>query len=184
MYKEIIESIKPELEKVVVFVQQKVSSLRTGRANPAIIENVLVDCFGSKMPLKQLGAISILDARKLRIQPWDKTYIEPIEKAILKETSGLSPLVDSEGLIINLPDISEDLRKEMTKTVGQIDDNAKKTIRKWRDDAWGKIQEQTREGLIREDDKFRAKDELQKVIDSYNEKIDQMVNNKKEELKG
>ncbi|MDD4358289.1 MAG: ribosome-recycling factor [Candidatus Pacebacteria bacterium] len=183
MYKQEIEKIKPEFEKALNYVVQKLMSIRTGRANPALIENTLIDVFGSKMPLKQLAAISVPDPRKLRVEPWDKSYIDPIRIAIETNTS-LSPAADSTGLWISMPELTEDVRKDMTRTVGQIDDAAKKTIRKYRDEVSSSIQKMQRDGLISEDDKFRAKDELQKVVDSYNVKVDELIINKKKELEG
>ncbi len=181
MYKEQIESIKPEFEKALNYVTQKLMSVRTGRANPALVENTLVDVFGSKMPLKQLAAISIAQPKKLRVEPWDKSYIEPIARAIQANTA-LSPVTDSNGVWISMPELTEDVRKDMIRTVGQIDDGAKKTIRKYRDETWSAIQKLEKEGQISEDNKFKAKDELQKVVDSYNQKIDELIKNKKKEL--
>ncbi|MDD3046458.1 MAG: ribosome-recycling factor [Candidatus Pacebacteria bacterium] len=181
MYKEQIENIKPEFEKAFNYVSQKLVSIKTGRANPALVENTLVDVYGSKMPIKQLASISVSGAKKLRVEPWDKSYIEPIARAIQANTA-LSPATDSTGVFITMPELTEDVRKDMIRTVGQIDDSAKKTIRKYRDEAWSNIQKMQKEGTISEDDKFRAKDELQKVVDSYNKKVDDLIINKKREL--
>lgn len=181
MIKEIIDSIKPELEKVIEYTKQKLGSIRTGRANPALIENVLVEMYGSKMPLKQIAAISVLDAKKIRVDPWDKSYIEAISSAIQNQSS-LSASSDSSGVFVNMPELSEEVRKDMVKAVGQIDDNAKKTIRKWRDEAWSKMQKYQKEGLISEDQKFKGKEDLQKMIDEYNKKADELIDNKKREL--
>ncbi|MFA7141935.1 MAG: ribosome-recycling factor [Candidatus Paceibacterota bacterium] len=181
MYKEQIELVKKEFEKALNYAHQKIMSVRTGRANPAFVENTLVDVFGSKMPIKQLASISILDPKKLRIEPWDKSYIEPICHAIQANTA-FSGTADSNGVFVSMPELTESLRKDMLRTVGQIDDNAKKTIRKYREEAWSAIQKLEKNGQISEDNKFKAKDELQKVVDSYNQKIDEIVKNKKKEL--
>lgn len=184
MHEEIIKSIEPELEKVLDFVQKKVGSFRTGRANPALVENIKADCFGEMMPIKQLAAISTPSARQIMIQPWDKSYIESIEKAISREAQGLSTVVEGAAIYVNLPQMSEELRKELVKAIIEVEDGAKKTVRKFRDEAWSKIQEQTREGLIREDDKFRAKDKLQELVDKYNKKIEEIIERKKSEIQG
>ena len=181
MYKQEIDLVKPEFEKAVNYVTQKLLTIRTGRANPALVENTLVEVYGSKMPVKQLAAISISDARRLRIDPWDKSYIEPIQRAIQNNTS-LSPVADSMGIVVSMPELTEDVRKDMVRTVGQIDDSAKKTIRKYRDEAWSAIQKMEKDGLISEDDKFRGKEELQKVVENYNQKIDNLIQGKKKEL--
>lgn len=184
LHEDIIKSIEPELEKAVDFVQKKMASVRTGRATPALVEDIKADCFGEMMPIKQLAAISVASARQLIIQPWDKSYVESIEKAIMREASGLSPVNDGGNIIINVPPMSEELRKELVKVIVQTEDGAKKTIRKFRDEAWSDIQNKTREGLIREDDKFRAKDKLQELVDKYNKKINEFVERKKAELQG
>lgn len=181
MYKEQIENIKKEFEKALNYANQKIAGIRTGRANPAFIENTLVDVFGSKMPIKQLAAISAPEPKKIRIEPWDKSYIEPITHAIQANTT-FSPVADSNGIWVSMPDLTEDIRKDMMRTVGQIDDNVKKTIRKYRDEAWSAIQKLEKEGKISEDSKFKAKDELQEVVDNYNKKVDEIVKNKKKEL--
>ncbi len=184
MYEQIIKSIEPEMEKALDFVQKKIAGFRTGRASSALVENVLVEVFGQTMPLKQLAAISVPGARQISIQPWDRSYLEAIEKAIQREGSGLSPVIDRESIIINLPQMSEELRKELVKAVIQTEEGAKQTIRKFRDEAWSDIQVKTREGLIREDDKFKAKDKLQELVDKYNKKIDELISRKKAEIEG
>jgi ribosome recycling factor len=184
MYEQIIKSIEPEMDKVINFVTQKISSFRTGRASPALVENIQAECFGQMMPIKQLAAISVPTPRQLNIQPWDKSYTESIEKAIIREGSGLSPVVQGDVIIINMPQMSEELRKELGKAISQVNDDAKRTIRKYRDEAWSDIQNKTREGLIREDDKFKAKDKLQETVDKYNKKVDDLIDRKKVEIEG
>ena len=182
MHEEILKKIEPELEKAVDFVQKKLSSVRTGRASPTLVEDIKADCFGDMLPIKQLGAISVPSPRQIMIQPWDRSYIEAIERALLREASGLSAIVEGPNIIINLPSMSEELRNELVKAISQTEEGAKQTIRKFRDEAWSEIQEKTREGLIREDDKFRSKDKLQELVDKYNGKIDELVERKKKEL--
>ena len=96
MYKEIIQKIKPELEKVVSFLEKELAKIRTGRASPSLVEDIIVDCFGKKFPLKQLAAVSSPEPRQLVIQPWDKSYIESIEKALSDSTLGTAPIVDKD----------------------------------------------------------------------------------------
>jgi len=182
MHEEILKKIEPELEKAVDFVQKKLSSVRTGRATPALVEDIKADCFGDMLPIKQLGAISTPSPRQIMIQPWDRSYIEAIEKALMREASGLSAVVEGPNIIINLPSMSEELRKELIKAISLTEEGAKQTIRKFRDEAWSEIQEKTREGLIREDDKFKSKDKLQELVDKYNGKIDELVEKKNKEL--
>jgi len=126
LYEDIIKSIEPELEKAVDFAQKKLASLRTGRATPALVEDIKADCFGQMLPIKQLAAISVLSAKQLLIQPWDKSYIEGIEQAIMREASGLSLIPEGSNIIVNVPPMSEELRKELIKVVAQTEDGAKK----------------------------------------------------------
>lgn len=181
-YKDIIEKIKPELEKVVSFFSGELSKIRTGRATPSLVEDILVDVFGQKMPVKQLGAISAPEPRQLVIQPWDKSYVEPIEKAISQSNMGTSPVVDKDVIRINLPTLTEEYRKNLIKLLSEKEEEARKIIRKWREEAWGEIQEKTREGEIREDDKFKAKEELQEMVDEFIKKIEDLGEKKRREI--
>ena len=182
MYKEILNRIKPEMDKVVNFLDRELAKFRTGRASPSLVEDVVVECFGQKFPLKQLSAISIPETRQILIQPWDKSYIEGIVKALSETGIGANPVVDKEAVRINLPPLSEDYRKSLLHLVSEKQEEARRTIRKWREEAWDEIQERFREGKIREDDKFRAKDELQELVDGYNEKIEKMGEKKGKEI--
>lgn len=181
-YKEIINNIKPELDKVIAFLDRELAKVRTGRASPSLVEDIVCDCFGQQFPLKQLAAISIPESRQILIHPWDKSYIEGIVRALEKTGIGANPIVDKETIRINLPSLSEEYRKELLKLLSQKQEDAKKTIRHFREEAWAEIQEGCRQGKIREDDKFRGKEELQKLIDEYNEKIEEIGERKRKEI--
>ncbi|PIV43321.1 MAG: ribosome recycling factor [Candidatus Nealsonbacteria bacterium CG_4_10_14_0_2_um_filter_40_15] len=181
-YEEIIRKIKPELDKVAIFLEKEVSKIRTGRANPSLVEDVVVDCFNQKFPLKQLAAISVPEPKQILIQPWDKSYIEGIVRALESTGVGASPIVDREAIRINLPPLNEEYRNDLIHLISEKQEEARKVIRHWREEAWSEIQSRTREGEIREDDKFRAKDELQKLVDEYNEKIESIGEKKKKEI--
>ncbi len=182
MYKKIIEKIKPELEKAIEYLKKEMSKIRTGRASPSLVEDIIVDCFEQKFPLKQLGAISAPDPRTIIIQPWDKSYLEPIEKAVSSSSLGFSAIVDKDIIRINIPPLNEEYRKNLLKIISEKKEDVHQTIRHFREKAWQEIQDAFKEKLIREDDKFRAKDELQDLIDEYNEKIVQITEKKKEEI--
>lgn len=182
MYKEIISKIKPELDKTINFLEKELMKIRTGRASPSLVEDIVVECFGQKFPLKQLAAISSPEPRKLVIQPWDKSYIESIEKAISNSNLGVAPIVDKDIIRLSLPPLSEEYRKDLAHLLSEKQEEARRTIRRWREEAWSEIQEKFRAKEIREDDKFRAKDELQDLIDDYQQKIDQIGERKKKEI--
>ena len=181
-YKEIINGIKPELEKTVAFLEKEMAKIRTGRISVSLVEDISVDCFGQKFPLKQLANISVPEARKITIQPWDKSYLESIEKAISQSSIGAAPIVDKDIIRLTLPPMTEEYRKNLSRFISEKQEEAKKTIRHWRETVWNKIQEGFKNGEIREDDKYRAKDDLQKLIDEYNGKVEEMAERKRKEL--
>ena len=182
MYQEIIEKIKPELDKTLVYIAGEFSKIRTGQATPALISDVIVDVFGEKMLLKQLAAITIPEPRQLLVDPWDKSYLEAIEKALHASSLGTSPIVDKDVIRITLPEMTQEYRTQLMRIVSEKAEDGKKTLRRWREEAWNEIQDKARQGKIREDDKFRGKEELQKVIDEYTGKIDELVSKKTKEI--
>lgn len=181
-HKEIINKIKPECDKAVAFLEGEMAKIRTGRASPSLVEDVVCDCFGQKFPLKQLAAISTPEQKQILIQPWDKSYIAGIVSALEKTGTGANPIVDKDAIRINLPPLTEEYRKDLLKLLSEKQEQARQTIRRWREQAWGEVQEGFRGGKIREDDKFRAKDELQELVEEYNEKIDSLGEKKKKEI--
>lgn len=182
MYKEIIQRIKPELEKTVSFFEKELLKIRTGRATPALVEDVVCNCFNQKFPLKQLAAISIPEPKQILIQPWDKSYVEGIVAALRETGTGANPVVDKDFIRINLPALSEEYRKTLERLISEKQEETRKTLRRWREEAWSEIQEKTKLGEIREDDKFRAKDELQELMDEMGKKIDDLGEKKKKEI--
>jgi len=181
-YKDFINKIKPELDKVFSFLERELAKIRTGRATPSLVEDVVVDCFGQRFPLKQLAAISIPEPKQILIQPWDKSYIEGIVKSLEKTGTGANPIVDKDVVRINLPPLSEEYRKNLIRLISEKQEEARKTMRHWRDDVWEEVQNKSREGKVREDDKFRAKEEIQDLIDEYGEKIEKIGEKKKKEI--
>jgi ribosome recycling factor len=182
MYKEIINKVKPEFEKAVQFLEKEMMKIRTGRASTSLVEDIAVDYLGSKYSLKQLASISIPESRTIVIQPWDKSYMEPIQNAIINSNIGANPIADKDVLRLTLPPMSDEYRKNLIHLISEKTEEVKRTIRHYREEAWKQIQEGTKAGTIREDDKFRAKDELQEVIDEFHKKIDEMAEKKKKEI--
>lgn len=182
MYKIIIDKIKPELEKTMTHFKEEMGALRTGRATPALIETVEVDCYGSRSQLKQLAAITAPEPRALNVQPWDTSIIKEIEKAIASSRSGLSVAVTGEVIRVNIPPLNEESRKDLVRNLKQKMEEARIAIRQPRERAWKEIQDGERSGAIRQDDKFRGKDELQKTMDDYNKKIDELGEAKEKEI--
>ena len=181
-YKDFITNAKPEFEKAFKFLENELAKIRTSRASPALVEDIEVNAFGQKFPLKQLGSISTSGNNQIVIQPWDASYMEPIEKAISSSGLGMSAIVDKDVIRLNLPLLTEEYRNSLSKMLGEKAESTKQTMRRVREDAWNKIQAAQKAKELSEDDKFRGKDELQKVVDDYQKKITGLVEKKKNEL--
>ncbi len=182
MYQEVINKIKPELDKTIEFLEKELAKIRTSGASVSLVEDIEVECFGQNFSLKQLAAISVPKPREIMIQPWDKSYLESIEKSLSRSSLGANPIVDGDVIRLALPSLSAEYREDLLRVISQKKEEARQTIRKWRGEAWDSIQDFTKEGKIREDDKFRAKDKLQELIDDCNERIDKMTENKEKEI--
>ena len=134
------------------------------------------------MPLKQLASISVMGPRIISIQPWDQSSLLVIEKAVLQSDLGVNPMIDKNTIRINLPPLTEEYRKKLLKLLGEKAEAAKISLRQCREDAWRKIQNGFRSGEIREDDKFKGRDELQEMIDKGSKEIESIFGRKKEEI--
>lgn len=163
--------------------QNEISSLRTGRATPAFVENIIVDSYGAKMPLKHAASINVEDARTLRITPWDISILKNIENAIANSSLGSQPIADKQSIRLALPELSEERRKALIKILSEKLEEAKIALRQERDEVWKDIQEKERKGEIPEDDKFRFKDDLQKIIDKATEEVEEIAKRKELEIK-
>lgn len=181
-YKEIIKKLQPEFDKAMQYLERELAKIHTGRASASIVEDLVVDCFEQKFPLKQLAMISIPEPRQIVIQPWDKSYFEPIQKAIEASQLGLSAAAEGAVLRVVMPDLTSEYRSGLVKVIAKLQEDSRQAMRRSRDDAWSQIQRLEREGEIREDDKFRAKDDLQKLVDDYGKKIDEAGERKKKEV--
>lgn len=182
MIKELLSDNMPAFESALDRFSIEASKLRTGRANPALVENVSVDYYGTRTPLKQIANISIPEARQILIQPWDKGTITLIEAAIRESDLGLNPGNDGQGIRIVLPALNEERRRELVKTLNSRAEDARISIRNTREEIWKALQKAEQDGQIAEDDKFQGKDELQKVVDEYNQKLEVLRKKKEEEI--
>src|SRR3989344_404533 len=179
--KDFTDKAKPEFDKAFKFLEGEIAKIRTSRATPALIEDVEVDCFGQKFPLKQLAAISAPASSQLVVQPWDQSYIEPIEKAIAKAGLGISAVVDKNIIRLNLPTLTSEYRENLIKLLHQKAEETRQTMRRLREDVWNKIQAAQKTKTLTEDDKFKGKEELQKLIDDYHKKVKELVEKKEKE---
>ncbi|MEA3322645.1 MAG: ribosome recycling factor [Patescibacteria group bacterium] len=182
MYQDIIELHKDSLDSAIAHFDKETMKLRTGRANPAIVEELSVDCYGVPTPIKQIANISVPEARQLLVQPWDKSNLEAMEKAITDADLGVIISNDGIAVRLTLPPMTEENRTELVKILGAKAEEARVGVRTAREDVWREIQQAEKSGDITEDDKFAGKDALQKVIDEYNKNIEDMKAKKEEEI--
>lgn len=181
-YKEFITNARPEFEKALNFLEGEMAKIRTSRATPALVEDVQINYLGQMYALKQLAAISTPQSNQIVIQPWDASYIESIEKAILQSGLGMSSAVDKNLIRLSLPLLTEEYRNSLVKILNEKAEQARQTMRHAREEAWNKIQAAQKAKTLTEDDKFHGKDELQKLIDEYGKKIKELIEKKEREL--
>jgi len=182
MYKEILNKIKPELDKTLNHLTEELEKIRTSRPSVSLVEEIEIDYYGAKTPLKEAAAISITGPRTITIQPWDRSVLLNIEKAVLGSGIGINPVVEKDLVQLTFPPLSEEYRNDLVKVLTVKMEETRLSLRHHREDAWRRIQEGFRQGTIREDDKFRAKDELQKMLDDYSQKIEEMGERKRREI--
>lgn len=156
--------------------------LRTGRATPAILDAVMVSAYGSMMPLKQVGNVSVEDARTLRVSAYDAGLIKDIEKAISGANLGVGTSSDGASVRVSFPELTSERREQLVKFAKQKLEEARTTVRIARDESWKEIQTREKEGTLTEDDKFFLKDELQKRIDKANEDLEKSFEAKEKEM--
>lgn len=182
MYKEIINKIKPQLEKTIEYLKNELAGLQVGRATPSLLENLEIEAYDQKMPLKDLAVIQTPEPRLIVIRPWDKEIVKNIESAIRKSNLKLSPITEGNFIRLTIPPLSEERRKEIVKILQEKVEECRISIRRHREDVWQEIQSLEKIKEISEDDKFKAKDELQKMIDEYNKKIEDIKKKKESEI--
>ena len=180
--KEIIRDSEEKMKKAYDAMQREFHEISTGRANPSMVEGLRVDCYGSAMPLKQLASITVPDARLILIQPWDASVIPDIEKAVLKSSLGVNPVNDKKVIRLNIPELSKERREELIKVVKRMTEEGRISLRTIRRDSKEAIDKLEKTKAIPEDEKFKGHDSLQKIVDSYIQKIDQTLLAKEKEL--
>lgn len=177
-----MHDFQQKLNKSIERLRSDIATLRTGRATPALVENLEVDYYGTKTPLKAIAAISAPEPRQLLIQPWDKNAIQSVEKAIENSSLGFNPVTDRDVIRLSVPELTEERRKELIKLLRKHLEEARIRVRRDRDEALKEIDEKERTKEISEDEKFRQKNEAQKIIDEINKKIDVMGATKEKEI--
>ncbi len=171
-----------DFQNIVAHFVEAIKQIRIGRASASLVENIMVESYGSQMPLSHVAAISTPDAKSIMIKPWDKSTLPSIESAIQKSNLGFSIISESEQVRISIPPLTEDRRKEFVKLVGKKMEEAKISMRKKRDDIWKTIQEEERAKLISENQRFSQKEKMEKIVSDFNKKIEDAVAKKEKEI--
>ncbi|WP_407272178.1 ribosome recycling factor [Radiobacillus sp. PE A8.2] len=182
MTKEIIKDTNQKMSKSVQAFSKQLATVRAGRANPSILNSVVVDYYGAATPLNQLSTISVPEARLLVITPFDKSSTGDIEKAIMKADLGLSPSSDGNVIRINIPALTEERRKELVKVVGKYAEESKVQVRNVRRDSNDQLKKAEKDGELTEDELRGFQEEVQKETDKYIAEIDQLVKDKEKEI--
>jgi ribosome recycling factor len=177
-------SLKDRIKELEEWLVKEFSSIRTGKASPILLDNVMVESYGSKTPIKFIATITTEDAKTLRVTPWDKANVKNIESAIAQANLGLSTVPDQVGLRVIFPDLTEDRRKALMKILGEKLEEARISLRKEREKVWNDIQAKERDGELSEDEKFQLKDDLQTIVDSGSSAFEGQVEKKKTEIAG
>ena len=177
-----MQDLKQKANNTIEHLKSEIASLRTGRATPALVEDLEVDYYGSKTPLKALAAISNPEPRTLVIQPWDKGAMQLIEKAIQASPLGINPIADRDVIRLSIPPLTQERRKELVKLLGRYIEDARISVRKEREDALRVIDNQFKAKEISEDARFRQRSEIQKIVDEINKKIEDIAAAKEKEI--
>ncbi len=177
-------NLRTELKKVEEFLGKEYSQLNIGRASPAVLDGVSIESYGGRMPLKNVASVSIEDPKTLRIVPWDKSQIKDIEKAINASNLGMSVATDDSGIRVIFPQLTTETRVTLVKVLKEKLEESRITVRREREIVWKDVETKEKGGKMTEDEKFRAKDELQKIIDETNKNLETNFIKKEKEVMG
>ncbi|MBK5115340.1 MAG: ribosome recycling factor [Thermoleophilia bacterium] len=182
MIEELLEDAKERMAKSVESIKGELASVRTGRASPHLLDRIVVDYYGAESPLNQLANVATTDARLLTLTPYDKSAIPMVEKAIIDADIGMTPTNDGNVIRLQVPELTEDRRKEMVRIVHNVAEEGRVAVRNIRRDVMSDLRELKGEGDVGEDDERRAEDALQKVTDDAVGEIDALMKGKEEEI--
>ncbi|HXG40967.1 MAG TPA: ribosome recycling factor [Candidatus Limnocylindrales bacterium] len=182
MTAELLATVERKMARAVEVMERDFAGLRTGRASPALVERILVDYYGTQTPLNQLAGISVPEPHQIVIQPWDRSVLGAIEKAIIRSDLGLVPNVDGTVVRLNVPPLTEERRKELVRVIHHRAEEARVAVRNVRRHVKEELEELERDGSISEDELHRAEKELQKLTDQHVALIDEILSHKEKEL--
>jgi ribosome recycling factor len=182
MPKQIVVNAKERMNKAIGAYTRELAGIRAGRANASMLDRITVDYYGAPTPINQLAGVSVPEARMLVIQPYDKSILSDIEKAILKSDIGITPSNDGSIIRLAIPQLTEERRKELVKVVKKESEEAKVAVRNIRRDANDELKKLEKNGEITEDDQRGYSDDIQKLTDEYITKVDQLTKDKEKEI--
>ena len=182
MIPELKKNAEQKMQKSIESLKTDLAKIRTGRAHVGLLDHVQVDYYGSMVPVNQVANITLMDARTIGVQPWEKNMFSKVEKAIRDSDLGLNPANQGEIIRVPMPPLTEDRRRELTKVVKHEGENAKVAVRNLRRDANNHLKDGVKDKTISEDDERRAQDEIQKLTDKYIAEIDKLLAQKEQEL--
>ncbi|MDE3001075.1 MAG: ribosome recycling factor [Gemmatimonadota bacterium] len=182
MVDEILSETRQSMARAVEAFQHEMSTVRTGRANTALLDNIRAEYYGAQVPLNQVATIGVPEPRLIVIQPWDKSAIPAIEKAIQTSNLGLTPSSDGTVIRLPIPQLTEERRSELVRVVRQMAEDSKVSVRNARRDANEMLKDGQKEGEIPEDDSRKGQDQVQKLTDDFVAEIDQLLARKEEEI--
>lgn len=175
-------NLKEKMEKSISVYSEKLSEVRAGRANPAILNKIKIDYYGTPTPINQVAGVSVPEARLIVIQPWDISVLKEIEKAILASDIGINPNNDGKVIRLAFPELNEERRKELVKEIRKMAEEAKVAIRAIRREGIDNAKAEQKEGNITEDELKQAENDIQKLTDKNIEEIDKILENKEKEV--
>jgi ribosome recycling factor len=180
--KDVIKETRPRMETVIEDFRRKLAAVRTGRAAVSILDNVMVDYYGTPTPLNQMASVHAPEPQMLTVQPWDQTQVAPIEKAIRAADLGLNPSNDGKLVRIPIPPLTEERRKQLAKQVHDVAEDHRTAVRQTRRDANERLKKMLKDKVISEDAERDALDEIQKLTNNYISKIDELTKSKEQEI--
>ncbi len=177
-----VKEFDEKMQKSIASVASEFAAVRAGRANPAVLDKITVDYYGTPTPIPQIGSVSVPEPRTLLIQPWDASVLKLVEKAILASDLGITPTNDGKCIRLSFPQLTEERRRDLTKQVKKLGEDGKVAIRNIRRDALDKFKAMKKKSEITEDDLKSIEDEIQKITDKNCKEIDVMTEKKEKEL--
>ena len=182
MIDEILKDTETRMRKTVESLRQDLTRIRTGKANPALLDQIKVHCYNQEMPLKQIASIAVPDPKQIVVQPWDKSILGEVEKAIQKADLGLNPHSDGSFIRIPIPPLTEERRRDLVKAVKKMVEDSKVALRNIRRDANERLKMAEKDGEVSEDESHRAQDKVQDAINDKSNELDQLLKRKEEEI--